>query len=167
MILDAPAALSSLTQSWNDFFSHSKLTNDIVTFLHVGGLLLAGGLAVASDRMTFRAMRYPADERRGHVREVAAVHRLVITGLVIVVVSGIALFASDVDTFWDSWVFWVKMGLIVLLLLNGWGMTRVEKRLAVDASEGAPGWNGLHRAAVVSVTLWFAIALAGVILTNV
>jgi len=167
MILDAPAALSNLTQSWNDFYSHSKVTNDIVTFLHVGGLLLAGGLAVASDRMTFRAMRYPAEERRGHVREVTAVHRLVITGLTIVFLSGIALFASDVDTFWGSWVFWVKMGLIVLLLVNGWVMTRVERQLTVDPSEGAPGWNGLHRAAVVSVTLWFATTLAGVMLTNV
>jgi len=167
MILDAPAALSNLTQSWNDFYSHSKAAADIVTFLHVGGLLLAGGLAIASDRMTFRALRYPAEERRNHMREVAAVHRMVIAGLAVVAVSGLALFASDVDTFWGSWVFWVKMGLIVVLLVNGWVMTRVERQLAVDSSEGAPGWGGLHRAAVASVVLWFAITLAGVMLTNV
>lgn len=165
--MDAPTILTQITDPWNSYYSHSRAAADIVNFLHVGGLLLAGGLAVASDRMTFRALRYPADERRGHVREVSAVHRLVVTGLVLVFVSGILLFASDVDTFWGSWVFWVKMALIALLLVNGWLMTRVEKRLTIDPSEGSPGWASLHRAAVVSVFLWFATTLAGVMLTNI
>jgi hypothetical protein len=165
--VDAPTILSSLADPWSSFYGHSRTAANVVNFLHVGGLLLAGGLAVASDRMTFRALRYPADERRGHVREVSAVHRLVVTGLVLVFVSGVLLFASDVDTFWSSWVFWVKMALIAVLLVNGWLMTRVEKRLTIDASEGAPGWASLHRAAVVSVVLWFATTLAGVMLTNV
>lgn len=165
--MDAPTILSSFTAPWNSYYSHSKAAADVVTFIHVGGLLLAGGLAVASDRMTFRVLRYPADQRRGHVREVSAVHRLVLTGLVLVFLSGIMLFASDVDTFWGSWVFWVKMGLIALLLVNGWLMTRVEKRLTIDPSEGSPGWSSLHHAAVLSLFLWFAITLAGVMLTNI
>lgn len=165
--MSAPEALVQLTKSWNEFYSHSKTAETIVTFFHVGGLLLGGGAAVASDRATFRALRGEAEHRGHHLRELGAVHPFVLTGLAITFISGILLFASDVDTFFSSWIFWVKMALIVVLLVNGLWMTRAEKALRVDAGLESPAWGSLHRTAVSSIALWFLITLAGVALVNV
>jgi hypothetical protein len=160
-----PEALVQLLQPWNDFYSHSKTAATIAIFLHTGGLLLAGGFAIAADRGTLRAMR--AGGNRGHqIAELAAVHRWIIAGLAIVVISGIALFTADIETFWASWIYWAKMLLVALLLINGLLMTRHEAELAKDASEASPHWRGLHRAAVTSLVLWFVTALAGAALAN-
>jgi hypothetical protein len=165
-MITPPAALVTLLKPWADFYGDSKATETFVTALHVGGLLLAGGLAIASDRATLRALALPSNERPSHLRELAAVHRWVLTGLVIIVVSGVALVTADIETFWASKVYWTKMGLVVVLLVNGFVMTRTERRLALDASDTSPGWRALRRVAVTSLVLWFAISALGVALVN-
>jgi hypothetical protein len=154
-------------QPWNDFYSHSKAAEIIVTCLHVGGLLLAGGLAIGADRGTFRAMRYPVAERPRHLRDLADIHRWVLGGLAVVLVSGLLLFAADVETFAGSWLFWTKMALVLVLLVNGFVMTRTERVLAGNPVEASPAWRRLHRVAIASVSLWFVIAFAGVALVTV
>ena len=168
--MTVPESLIKLFEPWNDLYSHSKLTATVVIFLHVGGLLLGGGLAIAADRSTLRALRNAAGERTHQLRELAAVHRLVIVGLVTVMVSGFALFTADIEAFFGSWIFWVKMVLVLLLLINGLMMTRTEASIERDASSGktdtSSHWQALHRTAVTSLTLWFATAAFGVALAN-
>jgi uncharacterized membrane-anchored protein len=161
-----PAALVSLLKPWADFYGDSKAAETIVTFLHLGGLLLAGGLAIAADRHTIRALRLASEDRHGHLRELATVHRWVLSGLTLIVASGVALVAADIETFWASPLYWIKMTLVVVLLYNGFVMTRVEHMLARDASEDSPGWRKLHRVAVRSLLLWFTTAAFGVALVN-
>ena len=161
-----PEALVNLLQPWNDFYSHSKAAETVVQYLHIGGLLMAGGLAVAADRGTLRAMRIAAADRSHYTRELGAVHRWVLTGLTIVVLSGLALLASDIESFFGSWIFWTKMGLVALLLLNGLQMTRIEAALRRDATEASPHWPKLHRTAITSLVLWFIITAFGVSLVN-
>ncbi|HEY4129511.1 MAG TPA: hypothetical protein VGM50_02785 [Gemmatimonadaceae bacterium] len=161
-----PDALVHALEPWNRFYSHSKMTQTIVTFLHVGGLLLAGGLAIAADRSTLRALRIAAHERPPYLNELKTVHRWVISGLGIVVVSGLALLASDIETFFGSGIFWIKMVLVIALLVNGLMMTRAETQLLRDAGENATAWRALHRIAVTSFALWFATAALGVALVN-
>jgi hypothetical protein len=72
-----------------------------------------------------------------------------------------------VETFLRSWVFWLKLGMICVLLGNGYAMTRAEKALREDAGEASPAWTRLRRTALASVALWYAITLAGVALANV
>ena len=161
-----PESLVHLLQPWNDFYSHSKGAETVVQTLHIGGLVLAGGLAIAADRGTLRAMRIAAADRSHYTRELAAVHRWVLTGLTIVVLSGLALVTSDIESFFGSWIFWTKMGLVLLLLLNGLQMTRIESALRRDASEVSPNWPRLRRTAITSLVLWFIITAFGVSLVN-
>ena len=108
-----PESLVSLLKPWNEFYSHSKAAATIVIFFHIGGLLLAGGLAISADRGTLRALRFAATERPQFMRELGAVHRWVITGLTVVVVSGVLLLTADIETFFGSWIYWTKMALVV------------------------------------------------------
>src|SRR5579863_5034893 len=102
--MSAPEFLTHLVDPWSQLYSHSKTLNAVVNFAHIGGLLLAGGFAIAADRGTFRAMRLPTAERRHHMADLAAVHRWVVTGLMIVIVSGLFQLAADLDTFFGSWI---------------------------------------------------------------
>ena len=164
--MSLPDSIVHLFQPWNDYYSHSKGAETVVQFFHIGGLLLAGGLAVASDRGTLRTVRGVVADRSQQLRELAAVHRWVITGLVVVVISGLALLTADIETFFGSWLFWTKMGLVALLLLNGLGMLRAETALAKDAGPASPAWGALRRGAIVSLALWFIITALGVAIVN-
>src|SRR4051794_10729898 len=162
--------LSALADPWKDLYGDSKVLETLVVFLHVAPLVVGGGLALASDRATLRAGRHDWPERRRHLLELAGAHRVVLGSLALMFVSGIALFLSDVETFATSWVFWVKMGLVALLLANGLVMTRTERALAAvgDASASPePEWRRLRTVAVASGVLWLATTHAGVALTNV
>lgn len=155
-----------MLKPWAEFYGDSKGAETVVTFLHVGGLLLAGGLAISADRGTLRTLKLDVLERASHLRELAEMHRWVVTGLSIIVFSGVALVAADLETFWGSWVYWAKMTLVVSLLLNGFAMTRAERALLTEEDAASPHWRKLHRAAVVSLVLWFTTAAAGVALVN-
>jgi len=69
---------------------------------------------------------------------------------------------ADFDAMIGSGIFWIKMALVALLVVNGLVMQRAE-RAAVVTPDAA--WPRLHRAAMVSLTLWFLIVLAGTVLT--
>ena len=161
-----PDALVSMFKSWNDFYSHSKMAETVVTSLHVCGLVLGGGLAIAADRGTLRALKISANDRAHHTNELAAVHRWVLTGLTIVVLSGLAMFAADIETFWGSWIYWTKMALFVLLLVNGLVMTRAESALRQNPAESSPAWGTLRNTAISSLGLWFAITILGIAVVN-
>ena len=161
-----PEILTKAVEPWANLYSHSKGLETVIMFLHIGGLLLAGGFAVAADRGTLRALARPAGERAGHMADLASIHRWVIGGLVIVALSGLLQFASDLETFWGSWIFWSKMAMVAILLVNGLVMQRAEQAVAREGGDASPGWTRLKRAAVVSLVLWFATTLAGVALMN-
>ena len=161
------AALARLFEPWAHLYADSKLLATAVTFGHIASLLMAGGLAVTTDRATLRALRLAAAERGRHLEDLSGVHRLVVGGLALSLITGLLLFASDVETFAGSWIFWVKLTMICVLLGNGYAMTRAERSLRDDAAEASPAWARLRRAALFSVALWYAITLAGVALANV
>jgi uncharacterized membrane protein len=163
-MLDAPAALASLVGPWADFYSDSHLAQTVVTFAHVGALVVGGGVAIATDRMT---LKVASDvDRRRHLLDVAQVHRVVIGSLVVIVVSGVLLFASDVDAHWTSPIFWMKMALIVALLANGLRMRRIEAAAAADTAPSSAHWGALRGTAIASLALWLAVTLLGVALVN-
>lgn len=166
MIIAPPEALVSLLEPWNKFYGHSKMAETIVVALHIGGVLLGGGMAIATDRGTLRALRVRTEERAFYLRELASTHRWVLADLVVVVLSGLALLASDLETFWGSAIYWTKMALFVALLVNGLVMTRAETTLRVNSGDTTPAWNTLRRTAITSFALWFIVAVLGIALVN-
>lgn len=167
MMTGIPQGLIDFAHPWADLYSGSKVLPTVVTFAHVGGLLLSGGLAITADRVTLRLKTFDAPARAQHLADLARTHRAVIAGLVVIALSGLLMLAADLETFLGSPVFWIKMTLVVALLANGYRMTRLERALREgDASSGA-GWNRLRSTAIVSLVLWFVITLAGVTLVNV
>ena len=170
MIAGVIQSVAAAAKPWASLYSDSTAVSSAVTFLHLGGLLFAGGLAVASDRATFRAMRGNDDERSRLLVDLSNSHTWVVAGLVVIFISGILQALSDVKTFAYSPTFWIKMGLVVLLLANGVVLQRTERQLraGVLLSQGAPSvprlWSRLRFTAAASMTLWTAIVLAGVIL---
>lgn len=164
MLAAPPGSLVTLLEPWAGFYSDSKLAETIVTFGHVGALVVGGGVAIAADRATLRTQSDV--DRRRHLLEVAGLHRVVVTSLAIVIVSGILMFAADVETFWGSWIFWVKMALIALLLVNGARMRSIERRAATEPVVTAAHWTALRGTAWTSIALWMVITFAGVALLS-
>jgi uncharacterized membrane protein len=167
MIFTTPEALANLVAPWARFYSHSKTTATIVTFLHIAPLVVGGGVAIALDRASLRLRHDEPGARERHLLELGSVHGLVLSALTLSLLSGLALLAADLDTFLPSWVFWLKMALVVALLVNGASLTRLERRLANPSGGTADQWRRLRGIAITSLTLWLAITFAGVALTNV
>ncbi len=162
--------LVKLFEPWNTLYGNSKVVSTSVTTVHVVSLLFAGGFAVATDRTTLRALRGRSGERVEHLQELRAVHGPVVAAMALLFLSGLAMAAADVKTYATSVYFWVKMGLIALLLVNGSLMLLTERRLAV-AGEGTTGpaphlWRWLHRASVSSLVLWTLTTIAGTVLAG-
>ena len=164
--MTAPATLVLLLEPWSHLYSDSKVLPTIVVFGHIAALVFAGGLAVTMDRATLRAARCSAELRTRQLEDLATAHRFVISGLVLSVVTGVLLFTADVETYFTSRIFWTKATMIVLLLANGYAMTRAEHRIRSSPQAADSTWRRLRWTARVSLVLWFAIAFAGVALAN-
>lgn len=165
--MTTPEVLTRLVEPWADYYSHSKAASTIVTFLHIAPIVVGGGIAIALDRASLRLDVNDGQARERHLMELGSVHPIVLWSLVVLLLSGLAMLAADLDTFLGSWVFWLKMALIVALLANGAQMTRLERALAGPAGAAADQWRRLRGIAITSLVLWLAITLAGVVLTSV
>jgi hypothetical protein len=160
--------VADAAEPWKNLYGHSKTVATAVVFAHLGALFVGGGLALAADRETMRAVRGGAlvDGAQGTrtLAELAGTHRPVVIALTIVFLSGVLLFLSDVETFWSSAVYWIKMALVAALLVNGYLMTRAEGALAAGGAAGP--WGRLRTHAALSALLWMSTLLAGVALAN-
>ncbi len=165
-------SIANAVKPWAGFYADSKPASIVVLFLHLGGLVFAGGTAIATDRATLKALRGTTEDRSRALLDLETSHGWVLTGLALIFTSGLGLALSDVKTFAYSPVYWTKMALIVLLLINGAILQRTERRLrAVGFQEhGGPSpdgsWSRLRYSAIASLTLWTGIVLAGVILSQ-
>lgn len=158
--------IAAAAKPWADFYSHSKTASSIVTWVHLAGILVGGGFALASDRSALRALGADLAERTRVLRDFGSIHRPVMLALLVVMLSGALQTLSDAETFLVSKVYWTKMTLIVLLLANGYGVQRTERRLALDPSPVNKLWGRFKFGALASITLWLATLLAGTFLMS-
>ena len=166
MQIEIPQALIDFTAPWGEFYKHSKITKTIVIFLHIAPIVIGGGIALELDRLTLRLTKGPGEDRSHHLTELARTHNVVIASLAVSFISGLLLVAAEVDNFTTSWIFWVKMAFILILLVNGARMRSVENRMAGAGVTSDDDWNRLHTAAMASVTLWLTVTFLGVALSK-
>ena len=158
----AAALVPHIIARWARLYADNKAVSTSFTFLHLAGVLVGGGFAVAADRGALRLSPERGSDWSRDLASLTTVHRWVIAGLALTFVSGLLMMLADLDTFLPSVVFWTKMGLIVLLIGNGYLKLRAEAALQNGV---ASAWRRLRRTTVVSLVLWFAVLLAGTILT--
>jgi hypothetical protein len=156
--------ISNLLEIWTSFYSNHAVVRTFIGFFHIGGLVLGGGCAIAADRAILLARRRSTEEKSSQVEALRGTHRIVLISLAVVVASGLLLFAADTDTFLHSILFWLKMGLIAGLMLNGFLLVRAERRAESDII-GA--WRTLTITSTISVALWMLTTLAGAGLPNI
>jgi hypothetical protein len=156
--------LPQLVARWAKIYADQKAISTGFTYLHLAGVLVGGGFAVAADRTVLRLSPAPGgrDEWSRDLASLSTVHRWVIAGLALTFVSGLFMMLADLPTYLPSVVFWTKMGLIVLLIVNGYLKLRAEAALLNGT---VTAWRGLRRTTVVSLVLWFGVLLAGTMLT--
>lgn len=156
--------IAGFVQPWTDYYASSSGMETTVMFLHLGGMVAAGGLAFTLDRAVLRTGRAQGMRRGDLARELHQSHRAVILGLVVVLVSGLALTAADPTIFLVSWIYWAKMVTVLLLLANGWTLKRSGEALLADPQSDS-AFRHLRRAAVRSAGLWALAVLGGVAIT--
>ena len=157
-----PVFITSAAEAWSSAYSAHASLRVGVTFGHLAGLVAGGGLAVAADRDTLRLVRRSEADRAAHLEELHSIHRVVIAGLALTFATGLLMVAADLEAMAGSAIFWTKMVLVCLLVANGRYMQRMER---AARSAPAAAWPRLHRAATVSLILWFLIVFAGTLLT--
>jgi hypothetical protein len=153
-----------LIQSWVSLYANHAALRTVVEFIHIGGLVAGGGCAITVDLATITADRESAAARATQLEVLLRTHRVVVLGLIGLTFSGLLLFGADVDTFLHSRIFWLKMGLMATLVLNGVLLLHGQRRVQRG---DANGWTRLHRTAVASLVLWFLTTLAGAALPNI
>lgn len=158
--------LVRIAEPWAALFGDSPTLQTATTFAHFSGLLLGGGFAIAADGATIRAARRIDRKRRLQLARIHAIHLVVLAGLALTLVSGMLMFAADLETFAASGVFWTKMGVVFLLLANGGVMARTESSLRAGTTPPDAGWRRMRLTAISSFILWFAAVLAGTLLVN-
>ena len=163
--------LVRLFEPWQSAYSNSKVLPTVVTAVHLVALLFGGGLAVTSDRTMLRALRAGPAERDRQLLAIHGAHRTVLAALAFMLVSGLLMATADVKTFLTTPAFYVKLGFVSLLVLNGAALTFTETRLRRDAT-AADGddprlWRRLRLTCRCSMLLWGATLVAGVTLANV
>jgi hypothetical protein len=157
------AGAPGLIERWAHFYGDQKAVSAAVTYVHLAGILLGGGLAVSSDRASLQIRPENGTDVERDLARLYAVHRLVLAGLALTITSGLLMLFADLQTFLTSALYWSKMGLVALLLANGYIRLRAENVLR----QGGAAWLTFRRTSAISLVLWFLILLAGAFLTTV
>lgn len=129
----------------------NHLVGALLGVLHIFGIVL---LLVSPLLASLRLLGIALVD--ASIPEVARVtRRLFVTGLVLTLTSGTLLFISSARLYGTNWVFWWKMGLLLLAALaHGLLLSPVLRAQQ-------PSRLRVHAAAVLPLLLWFGVGFAG------
>jgi len=152
-------AVSSVVSWWASAYSDHRAVSVTIRFLHIAGLVVAGGTAIATDRTVLLAAA-DATRRPAALITLSRSHYTVVPALALIVATGVLMTAADTSTFFASPVYWTKQAFVVLLFANGYGLV-VAERLS---KQGKP-WKRLAIGSAASLFFWFVLLLLGTWLT--
>ena len=125
----------------------------VIESIHLLALVTLGGAVLIVD---LRALNLGLRERS--LREVAEeARRFMNLGLVVLILSGMALFASEAVKCYYSVPFWVKMWALLFATI----FTYAVRNRVVLAGEGGVSDTTLRLASVLSMLAWFVVAASG------
>lgn len=157
--------LSNATTWWSAYYADHQMVSLAIRYVHLAALMVGGGTALAIDRVVIGSARHKTDERRrAAFTALRGSHRVVVPALVIVTISGVLMTAADWTTFEVSTLFWTKMGLFALLMLNGVALVAAERAYARDGDLAL--WRRLVAASATSCALWLIVLWVGEWLTT-
>lgn len=157
-------SVTTVATWWSAYYSDHQMVSLTIRYVHVAALMIGGGTALAIDRVVLGTARRRTDDRRhAAMTALSGSHSVVVPALVIVAISGVLMTAADWSTFEASRLFWIKMVLFALLLVNGGALVAAERRYASNA--GIEKWRRVILASGASVLLWLVILWIGEWLT--
>jgi uncharacterized membrane protein len=159
----APTFVSDAIAWWSSVYADHNAVSVTVRFLHLASLVLGGGTALAADRYLLAAVRGTPEDRRAALALAGASHRTVVPSVAVLAITGALMTASDLDTFLHSPLFWMKMTLVALLLINGALLVVAERAAAGGSPDRA--WARMRLVSATSLGLWLLTLLAGTWLT--
>lgn len=166
--------IDAFVEPWRRLYAQSPLLSTVILFGHLGGLLAAGGLAIAAERATLRLDPRDESERRRHFDDLERLRAPIWSGFGVALLSGALLFFADVEAFAASPIFWTKMSLVGLLIVTTLGTARLDTALRRDSdavtTEGAAArkrrWRRRQAGAIATALLWFGLVLVGAALAS-
>src|SRR5215471_8499152 len=157
-------AFRDLATTWGSFYANHAAMRTVIAFAHVGGLVAAGGASMMADHEILSAYKRREQSAPVVLSTVHKTHGVVLAGLMVVIASGVLLFAADLDTYLWSKLFWIKMALVVALMINGAVLTRAGRQVSSNRDHS---WETLQWTAIASLSLWFLTTFIGTALPNI
>jgi hypothetical protein len=154
---------AGITTWWPSYYGNHQLASVAVRFLHLAGVLMAGGTGLFVDRQVLDAIRAGTQERENALVILGRTHIRVLSWMALIALTGVLMTAADAETFLPSKLYWLKMALVLLLLLNGAAMYlagRRSRRIGIDS-----GWPRLAATSAISAVLWLITMFLGTLLT--
>jgi uncharacterized membrane protein len=156
-----PDALSTVMNWWTVFYGDHTAVSGTIRYLHLAGIMIGGGTALAADRLVIGA-RATAEGRARVLLALQEAHRVVLPSLAAVGVTGVLMFAADTETFLASRTFAVKLAGVLLLVVNGGALVSAERGIRRAGTERS--WVRLSAVARISTALWLLVLMLGVLL---
>lgn len=123
----------------------------VIEAVHLLALTMIGGALLILDlRLLGVGLRQPIPEIQRDARP------WLVGSLVVMILTGIALFLSESIKCYHNPSFWVKMNTLPVALIFTFA---VRDRIATKATSGAT-WR-TRLVALISIALWFTVAAAG------
>jgi len=155
--------LASVITAWSSYYSDHQLLSVTIRFFHITGLVLGGGAGLWTDWRILRTAQTGTSEKEAVIKLLSRAHVYVIPWMIVLVGTGVLLTAADTAAFFVSRVFWVKISMVVLLVLNGIALLLLENRARQDGVNAV--WSKLVLTSFLSALLWQTTLFAGTLLT--
>ncbi len=155
--------LAGVIYAWSGYYGNHPFVSVFVRFAHLSAIALGGGSALLTDLWVLKAKNAQLTEKESVFQSLRRIHGYVIPWIAVLVVTGILMTLADFDTFWNSRIYWIKMALVAMLIMNGVTLLLAEHRTRRIGL--AAGWRRLVRVSMISFILWITTLFAGTYLT--